>query len=370
MMTQVSTAPAATGMYQRRGARSSKRKTQQQRELGAQVVGLGEQQVGGVAELGREHDPGRDQQADQPVPPGRPSPGQQAGRQHQQRVGHGARDVDHIGAQAPDQLDEHVLGNFGRVVRHVRDGPAVQQPVPVQHVPRLQRLVRAVRGNGIGPGHPQVGDEQDDGGYRERGEPCPTRPGGCRLVLPPCAAGSWTLTAMSCGGLSLGASADPLAPDDVSRRRPALEPSQGRYLQPGQQVVVVHHDGVFLEVVRAGRRTKLGTHLVRRDKGGIRRRRGYRYDEVRPRHGRVIPRRIGLVRIGGGTPGLQRREPDPAAAIERGDVRFPVRCQACRQMVSFQPVREIHVQRRPDRLGVVVGERSEVAGEPNGEQWR
>ena len=108
---------------------------------------------------------------------------------------------------------------------------------------------------------------------------------------------------------------------------------------------------------------------TRRDKSGIRRRRGHRYDEVRPRHGRVIPRRIGLVRIGGGTPGLQRREPDPAAAIERGDVRFPVRCQACRQMVSFQPVREIHVQRSLDRLGVVVGERSEVAGEPNGEQW-
>ena len=87
---------------------------------------------------------------------------------------------------------------------------------------------------------------------------------------------------------------------DVTR----LEPSQGRYLQPGQQVVVVHHDGVFLEVVGAGGRTKLGTHFVRRDKGGIRRRRGYRYDEVRPRHGRVIPRRIGLVRVGGGTPGF------------------------------------------------------------------
>jgi hypothetical protein len=70
---------------------------EQQRELGAQVVGLGEQQVRGVAELGREHDPGRDQQADQPVPPGRPPPGQQADRQHQQRVGARGRDVFHFG---------------------------------------------------------------------------------------------------------------------------------------------------------------------------------------------------------------------------------------------------------------------------------
>ena len=70
---------------------------EQQRELGAQVVRLGEQQVGGVAELGCEHDPGRDQQADQPGPPGRTSPGQQAGRQHQQGIGAGGRDVFHTG---------------------------------------------------------------------------------------------------------------------------------------------------------------------------------------------------------------------------------------------------------------------------------
>src|SRR5207342_3860209 len=73
------------------------------------------------------------------------------------------------------QLDEHVLGNFGRVVRHVRDGPAVQQQVAVQHVPGLQGLVRAVRGSGIGPREPEETEEQGDGGYRERGEPCPTR---------------------------------------------------------------------------------------------------------------------------------------------------------------------------------------------------
>jgi hypothetical protein len=137
------------------------------------VVGLGEQQVRGVAELGREHDPGRYQQADQPVPPGRAPPGQQAGRQHQQRIGAGAPYVDDIGTETPDQLDERVLRDFGRVVRHVPEGPAVQQPVPVQHVPGLQRLVRAVRGSGIGPGHPQVGDKQDDGGHGKPGQPCP-----------------------------------------------------------------------------------------------------------------------------------------------------------------------------------------------------
>ena len=146
---------------------------EQQRELGAQVVGLGEQQVGGVAELGCEHDPGRDQQADQPLPPGRAPPGQQASRQHQQRISAGTPDVDHIGAQTPDQLDNRVLRDFGRVVRHVPEGPAVQQHVAVQHVPGLQGLVRAVRGSGIGPGHPQVGDKQDDGGHDKTGQPYP-----------------------------------------------------------------------------------------------------------------------------------------------------------------------------------------------------
>ena len=146
---------------------------QQQRQLGTQVVGLGEQQVRGVPELRREHDPRPDHQADQPLPPRRTAPGQQPHRQHQQRIGGSARDVHHIRAQPPEHLHEHVLGNFGRVVRHIPEGPAAQQPVPVQHVPALQRLVRAVRGSGIGPGHPQEGNEQHDGDHGERGNPYP-----------------------------------------------------------------------------------------------------------------------------------------------------------------------------------------------------
>ena len=146
---------------------------EQQRELGAQVIRLRQQQVGGVPELGREHDPARHRQPDQPFPPGRTPPGQQPGRQHQQRVGDRAGYVDDIAAQAPEQLHERVLGNFRRVVRHVAHGPAVQQHVPVQHVPALQRLVRAVRGSGVGPGQPQVGNEQNDGHHDRPGNPQP-----------------------------------------------------------------------------------------------------------------------------------------------------------------------------------------------------
>ena len=146
---------------------------QQQRERGAQMIRLGEHQVRVVAELRRDHDPGRHREADQPFPPRRTAPGQQPGRQHQQRIGGGTRDVHVIRAQAAEQLDQRVFGNLGRVVRHVPEGPAAQQPVPVQHVPALQRLVRAVRGSRIRPGQPQVDEEQDDGHQDRAGKPHP-----------------------------------------------------------------------------------------------------------------------------------------------------------------------------------------------------
>ena len=173
MMTQVSTTPAATGIYQRRGARSSSRKTSSSGSWVPRWSGWESSRCVALPNWGASMIPAATSQADQPLPPGRAAPGQQAGRQHQQRIGDGARDVDHIGAQPPDQLDERVLRDFGRVVRHVPEGPAVQQPVPVQHVPALQRLVRAVRGSGIGPGHPQVGNEQDDGDHDKPGQPYP-----------------------------------------------------------------------------------------------------------------------------------------------------------------------------------------------------
>ena len=159
-------------------------KDQQQRQLGTQVIRLRQQQVRRVPELRREHDPRPDRQADQPLPPRRAAPGQQPHRQHQQRIGDSARDVDHIGAQPPEHLHERVLRDLGRVVRHVPEGPAVQQPVPVQHVPALQRLVRAVRGSGIGPGHPQVGNEQHDSRPGEPGSPYPPGPAPASEFFP------------------------------------------------------------------------------------------------------------------------------------------------------------------------------------------
>src|SRR4249919_1695921 len=72
-------------------------------------------------------------------------------------------DVTYSTTEVPQyMLIELVLGNFGRGVHHVRDGPAVQQQVAVQHVPGLQGLVRAVRGSGIGPREPEETEEQGD----------------------------------------------------------------------------------------------------------------------------------------------------------------------------------------------------------------
>ena len=146
---------------------------QQHWQRGAQMIRLGEHQVRVVAELRRDHDPRRHREADQPFPPRRTAPGQQPGRQHQQRIGGGTRDVHVIRAQAAEQLDQRVFGNLGRVVRHVPEGPAAQQPVAVQHVPALQRLVSPVRGSRIRSGQPQVDEEQDDGHQDRAGKPHP-----------------------------------------------------------------------------------------------------------------------------------------------------------------------------------------------------
>ena len=171
--TQVSTAPTADRDVPAPRRAVQHQEHQQQRERGAQMIRLGEHQVRVVAELRRDHDPGRHREADQPFPPRRTAPGQQPGRQHQQRIGGGARDVHVIRAQAAEQLDQRVFGNLGRVVRHVPEGPAAQQPVAVQHVPALQRLVSPVRGSGIRPGQPQVDEEQDDGHQDRAGQPHP-----------------------------------------------------------------------------------------------------------------------------------------------------------------------------------------------------
>ena len=112
------------------------------------MIRLLDQQADAVAELRGEHDPGPDKRADHAFPSCRPPLSRQTAEQDQQRVGYGGRHVHRRGAEPPDQFDDHVLGQLGGVVRDVADGPAAQQQVAVQHVPCLQRLVRAVRGIG------------------------------------------------------------------------------------------------------------------------------------------------------------------------------------------------------------------------------
>ncbi len=94
--------------------------------------------------------------------PGRSALGHQAGQQDQQRVGERGRGVHQRRAHPPDQLHDHVLGQLGGVERDVGHGPAVQQQVAVQHVPRLQGVGPAVRRDGLGSGDPQVTQEQHD----------------------------------------------------------------------------------------------------------------------------------------------------------------------------------------------------------------
>ena len=63
---------------------------------------------------------------------------------HQQRVGERGADPHHVRVQPADQLDQHVLGQLGRVERHVGQLPAVQQQVAVQHRPALEHHPGAV----------------------------------------------------------------------------------------------------------------------------------------------------------------------------------------------------------------------------------
>ena len=179
-MAVFSSGPAAGGHRgvappgEHRGVRGSppgglvkQQPAEQQRHLRPDVIGREQQHERPVAELRRQHDPGREHAANQAFWPAGPPAGEPAGRQDEQRVRHRRRHVDDAGPEGPDQLDEHVLGQFRRVERHVADGPAVQQPVPREHVPRLQRLRRTVRGGRHRPRHPQVAEEQQPGRQRD-----------------------------------------------------------------------------------------------------------------------------------------------------------------------------------------------------------
>src|SRR5580658_5094328 len=159
----------------------------------------------------------------------------------------------------------------------------------------------------------------------------------------------------------------------VVRSPPSVSPTSAMglepdwYVEPGEQVVVVDPDCVFLELVGAGGRAELGGYHARLDGRLVHERPGDRDDEVGLGHGRVVPRVVGLVRIGGGAVIYQWCDPDPVAAVERGDVRFPVSREAVGEVVGFEPVGEVLVPGGLDRLEVVVGQPAEVADEPEGE---
>ena len=142
----------------------------QHRHGGTGMVRRQEHDLGG-AELGRHHD-ARGQQRPGPAPPGPGPPlGEPGGQQYEQRVGHGRAHVDHPGPQSQHGLDQRVLREFGGVERNVRDPPAVQQQVPVQHGPGLQHVARPVGGHGHRLGLAPVQDEQAGGRQHDHGEP-------------------------------------------------------------------------------------------------------------------------------------------------------------------------------------------------------
>ena len=144
---------------------------QQQGRLGADVVGLEDQDEHAGAELRRDHDPGSDEHPHDALAAGGTPPGQHRAGEHDQRVGDSRRHVQHVRVQAAEVLDEHVLGQFGRVERHVGDGPAAQQGVAVQHVPGLQRIGRAIRTDARRPRDVQVAEVEPDPDGDQAGQP-------------------------------------------------------------------------------------------------------------------------------------------------------------------------------------------------------
>ena len=144
---------------------------QQQGRLGADVVGLEDQDEHAGAELRRDHDPGGDEHPHDALAARRAPPGQHRAGQHDQRVADRRRHVQHVRVQATEVLDEHVLGQFGGVERDVGDRPAAQQRVAVQHGPGLQRVGRAVRTDPRRPGDVQIAEVEPDPDRDQAGQP-------------------------------------------------------------------------------------------------------------------------------------------------------------------------------------------------------
>ena len=134
---------------------------EQQRHLRPDVIRRQQQDERPVPELRRQHDHRREQRPG-PAPPvrrARPRASAKAASTSSVYVTAAATWM----TPSPNgrtASTSDVLGQFGRVERHVAERPPVQQPVPGQHVPRLQRLRRPVRGGRHRPRHPQVPEEQ------------------------------------------------------------------------------------------------------------------------------------------------------------------------------------------------------------------
>ena len=132
----------------------------QQRHLRPDMIRRKQQHERPVPELRRQHDRPRKRSPENPFAPTPAPPRKRDNGQHEHRVRRRRGDVDHPKPERADRLDQHVLGQLGRVERHVAERPPVQQPVPCQHVARLQRQRGAVRGGRDRPRHPQVAEEE------------------------------------------------------------------------------------------------------------------------------------------------------------------------------------------------------------------
>ena len=187
---------------------------QQQRRLGADVVGLEDQDEHAGAELGRDHDPGGDEHPHDALAARRAAPGQQRAGQHDQRVADRRRHVQHVRVQAAEVLHQHVLGQLGGVERHVGDRPAAQHRVAVQHGPGLQRVGRAVGTDPLRPRDVQITevepdpdrDQADQPGQPDQPRAPPPRAALPRGVAPGLRAGA-CVGAMA--GVSVGSGAGP-----------------------------------------------------------------------------------------------------------------------------------------------------------------
>ena len=175
--TQASTSPVTAGTHQRLPRPVDQDEQGQHRHRGAGVVGPLHERLGAVAELRGQHDRAAGHGAHHPGRAAGPAAREERREQHQQRVGHRAAEVREVGVQPARRLKQHVLRQLGRVEGHVRDPPAAQQRVAVQHVPGQQVDRGAVGSRRDGPRLEQVGGEQHDGHDHHAEPPRPARRG-------------------------------------------------------------------------------------------------------------------------------------------------------------------------------------------------